>query len=129
MKALRATGAAFVIHSAGHNGRAVGRRAELNFEKAREFAKNFYRSKAWQPARDAYAKSVGGLCERCLGHGLYTPGEIVHHRTELTPENITDPNVALSWDNLELLCRGCHAKAHDSRKRYSVDEFGRVTIK
>ena len=46
----------------------------------------------------------------------------------LTPDNIHDPSVTLSWDNLKLVCRDCHAKEHGSMKRYKVDEFGRVTM-
>lgn len=57
------------------------------------------------------------------------PGEIVHHKVHLTPDSINDPTVALSWDNLELLCRTCHAKAHGAAKRYKVDKMGRVTIR
>lgn len=53
----------------------------------------------------------------------------MHHKRELTPENINDPAVSLSWDNLELLCRDCHGKAHGAVKRYKVDEMGRVTVK
>ena len=87
----------------------------------REFAKAFYKSKAWQRCRDGYAASVGGLCEDCLAKGLYRPGEIVHHMTELTPDNINDPAVSLSWSNLRLLCRDCHAKRHGARRRYRVD--------
>lgn len=94
----------------------------------KEFASSFYKSKAWQHCRSAYAKSVGGLCEQCLKRGLVKPGDIVHHKVKLTPDNISDPAVALSWDNLELLCRDCHAKAHGTARRYKVDEMGRVTI-
>ena len=95
----------------------------------KDFAASFYKSKAWQQCRAAYAKSVGGLCEQCLKAGLVKPGEIVHHKVHLTPDSINDPTVALSWDNLELLCRTCHAKAHGAAKRYKVDEMGRVTIR
>ena len=95
----------------------------------KEFAESFYKSKAWQQCRSSYSKSVGGLCECCLKRGLVKAGEIVHHKVKLSPDNINDPAVALSWDNLELLCRDCHAKAHGSAKRYKVDEIGRVTIK
>ena len=69
------------------------------------YAEAFYKSKAWTDCREAYARSVGGLCERCLRDGRFTAGEIVHHKTHITPENITDPRVTLSWDNLELVCR------------------------
>lgn len=96
---------------------------------ARAWATAFYNTKAWHDCRDAYAKSVGGLCEECLRHGLIKAGEIVHHKVPLTQDNINDPDVALSWDNLELLCRDCHAKAHGSTKRYKVDAFGHIVIK
>lgn len=94
-----------------------------------EYAERFYKSKAWQHTRDAYAKSKRGLCERCLSEGRLTPGEIVHHKVHLSPENINDPTVSLSWDNLELVCRDCHAQLHDARKRrYKVDFYGRVIL-
>ena len=92
----------------------------------KEFAKAFYKSKAWQNTRDTYAASVGGLCEQCLRVGMYSAGEIVHHKKELTPDNIGDPSISLSWDNLELLCRSCHGKAHGNAKRYIVDENGKI---
>lgn len=94
----------------------------------REFAKAFYHSQSWKQCRAAYAKSAGGLCERCLSKGLCEPGEIVHHKTPLTPDNINNPAIALSWDNLELLCRNCHAEAHGTARRYRLDELGRVIL-
>ena len=97
---------------------------------AKDFARAFYDSPAWRKTRRAYASSVGGLCERCLAKGLYTPGEIVHHKIHLTPENIGDPAVSVSFDNLELLCRNCHADEHErTKKRYKIDQFGRVVTK
>lgn len=94
----------------------------------KEYAKHFYKSAAWRNTRDAFFKSKAGLCERCLKKGLYSPGVIVHHKIHLTPDNISVPEIALSWDNLELLCRDCHALAHKPEKRYKVDELGRVII-
>lgn len=94
----------------------------------KEYAKAFYKSKAWQRTRDAYAASVGWLCEDCLSAGVYKAGEIVHHKRELTPDNIGDPSVTLAWDNLKLVCRDCHAKEHGSTKRYKADERGRIFI-
>lgn len=59
--------------------------------------------------------------------GIYTSGEIVHHKVHLTPDNIGDPTITLSFDNLELVCRNCHADIHQRKdKRYRFDEFGRV---
>jgi len=78
------------------------------------FANGFYRSRLWRNCRDQYAASKGGLCERCLARGLIVPGAEVHHKTRLTPENLTDPNVSTNWENLELLCEQCHHQEHRS---------------
>ena len=90
------------------------------------YAEKFYSSIAWKICRDAYRRSVGGLCERCKSHGIIRAGEIVHHKNQLTPDNINDPDITLNFDNLELLCRDCHALVHKPEKRYKVDEQGRV---
>jgi 5-methylcytosine-specific restriction endonuclease McrA len=91
------------------------------------YAESFYKSKQWQDTRNAYASSVGGLCEMCKANGLYNAGEIVHHIVHITPQNINDPNVTLDWNNLMLVCRECHAKIHtETPKRYVVDAWGRV---
>ena len=96
----------------------------------KDFAKRFYKSKAWQQCRAAYIKSVGGLCERCLEQGRYTPATLVHHRIEITPNNINDPNITLNWGNLQAVCRDCHAEAHTNRVvRYTVDELGRISAR
>lgn len=95
----------------------------------KDFARKLYSSTAWKRCREAYAKSKGNLCEVCLSKGIYKPGEIVHHKQPLTPENVNDPHVSLNWDNLQLVCRDCHAQIHDGRKRrYKIDELGRVII-
>lgn len=97
----------------------------------REFAKGFYQSREWLNTRQAYAASVGWLCEDCLTKGLYVPGKVVHHITPLTPQNIRDPAVALSWNNLRLVCQDCHAAEHRKHKgeRYVVAPDGSVIIK
>ena len=93
----------------------------------KEYAKGFYKSKSWQKCRGAYASSVGGLCERCKKKGLIKAGVIVHHKKPITPANIYDPDITLNFNNLELLCRDCHAEVHKGPKRYKVDAMGRIT--
>ena len=93
------------------------------------FAQTFYKSRTWQETREAYAKSQGYLCENCLKKGLYNPGVIVHHITELTPENITDPRITMSFDNLRLVCRKCHAEEHAHKRRYLIGLNGEIIIK
>ena len=93
----------------------------------KDYAKEFYKSTTWQMCRDAYAQQARGLCEICLSRGIYKPGEIVHHKTHITPQNIHDPSITLSFYNLQLVCRDCHADLHRNRQtRFKVDELGRV---
>lgn len=77
---------------------------------AKAFAKSFYNSKAWKQTRKSYIASVNGLCEDCLDKGKITPGYILHHTIELTPENIKDPFIALNQNLLMYLCLVCHNK-------------------
>lgn len=97
---------------------------------AKEYAKHFYKSKAWQTCRDNYWQAVGGLCENCLAKGIYRPAEIIHHMIELTPDNINNPEVALNPAHLKALCRECHAEVHGARqRRYTIAPNGDVDIK
>ena len=80
---------------------------------AKPFARRFYSSKAWQDCRNEYARKQHYLCEDCLRRGIYKPGEIVHHRIEIDPITIEVPEIALNFNNLELLCRDCDARRHD----------------
>ena len=107
---------------------------------AREFSKAFYHSKQWQQVREYVLMRDSYLCRICG-----QPAEEVHHKIHLTPENVTDINVCLNWDNLELLCRECHAEEHaddmeggreayreahrKTHDRFKVDHLGRVTAK
>lgn len=84
--------------------------------------KIFYGSNAWKQTRTAYAKSKKGLCELCLARGIIKPGEIVHHKVHLTAETVNDPSVALSFDNLQLLCRDCHGEQHRTPRRWRTDK-------
>ena len=93
----------------------------------KDYAKAFYSSTAWKECRKGYAEYRHGLCELCLKKGIYNPGEIVHHKKHITPQNINDPAITLSWDNLLLVCRDHHAELHkESRPRWKVDAAGRI---
>ena len=100
----------------------------------KDFAKSFYKSRRWQTTRLAYLKSVGGLCERCLKRGVINPGTKeqpleVHHKVPLNADNVKDPNIALGWDNLELLCKQCHDEEKQRRaKRWKIGPDGRVIL-
>lgn len=81
---------------------------------AKDFAKDFYNSKEWHKCRLAYIKHRLGLCEICG-----QPGLIVHHKRELSPENIDNPAVTMGWDNLEFVCQSCHNQTHGSGQPFS----------
>ena len=82
-----------------------------------DFAKRFYRSKAWKACRAAYiARRLaidGGLCEECRDQ----QGYIVHHRVTLTPENIHNPAIALNHSLLAYVCKDCHEELHPESQR------------
>lgn len=77
---------------------------------AKDYAKSFYKSTAWEKCRDGYMASKHYICERCGGVAV-----ICHHRKHITPFNISNPNITLNWDNLEALCQTCHNEEHRSK--------------
>jgi len=92
---------------------------------AKEFSTAFYHSKAWHAVRLLALHRDMYTCRDCGGRATE-----VHHRVELTPDNINDANVALNVDNLECLCWLCHDKrtkhAGDVADGYVFDESGQV---
>jgi len=89
----------------------------------------FYKSRDWKECRAAYYKAHS-LCEECLRHGEVNAGVIVHHKVHISAMNLNDPTVLTNWDNLETLCRKCHAAAHPEmyrEKRYTVSADGSIS--
>jgi 5-methylcytosine-specific restriction endonuclease McrA len=84
----------------------------------------FYKSVAWQVAREIKIRDVNGKCEKCGALG-----EEVHHIIKLTIHNVKDPAISLNQENLELLCKKCHNEQH---KRFSksqqFDEDGNLVM-
>ncbi|MBT2722304.1 HNH endonuclease [Bacillus sp. ISL-46] len=79
------------------------------------YAAKFYKSKQWKNCRASYFNHRYGLCERCQG-----PGKIVHHKSYITPDNINDPDITLSFTNLELLCQDCHNREHHEKNSPTI---------
>ena len=94
----------------------------------------FYTSWTWRKCRKSFMQAKGNLCERCLSRGIIEAGAPdrpleVHHKIPLTADNVTDPKVSLSWDNLELLCKTCHDEERERKaKRWRVGPDGRVSL-
>lgn len=83
---------------------------------ARDFAKDFYNSKAWKECRAFVISRAFGLCECCH----QTTGKIVHHVEWITAENVGDPSVTLNPDNLMYVCKECHERIHAGTKDNTV---------
>ena len=90
---------------------------------AKEFARSFYSSQKWKKCREAYIAKRraidGGLCETCRER----PGYIVHHKIELTPENINDANITLGINNLKYDCHICHQKERGQKMEKQRDLY------
>ena len=98
---------------------------------------SFYTSWIWRKCRKAFADYKGNLCERCLKRGVVEPGSKeqpleVHHKIPLTHENIRNKDIALGWDNLELLCKKCHDQERTpgkrKPKRWRITDGGHVEV-
>lgn len=96
---------------------------------AREFSRSFYDSPAWRKVRKsfiAHRVSIdGGMCQCGCGE----LGYIVDHIKELTPENINDTSITLSWSNLQYLALTCHNKktfGAPEEQRYVFGSDGQV---
>ena len=85
--------------------------------KHTEAAKKFYHSRAWKDCRASYIQTVFGLCEHCG-----SPGYIVDHIIEINSDNINDPNITLSHDNLQYLCTPCHNRKTFTKQGVTRDD-------
>ena len=72
---------------------------------AKKWAKQFYNSKAWRDIRLFVLRRDCYNCSDCGGRA-----EEVHHKEELSEQNINDVNISLNPKNLISLCHDCHSK-------------------
>lgn len=84
-------------------GARMGWRMEVT-PMAKEWARKFYRNKAWRTLRAEVLHRDLYSCEECGGRATE-----VHHAIPLTPTNINDPTVTLNPALLHSLCHDCHA--------------------
>ena len=101
---------------------------------AKEYARKFYNSKQWKDCRlsfiDNRVSIDGGMCEVC-GKRL---GYIVHHISEINPNNIDNANITLNHNNLMWVCKKCHDDIHykeiygieKKEERYLFNDKGEI---
>ena len=92
------------------------------YKDNRQLQKKFYDTKKWKRLRELYLDEHP-VCERCLAAGLVSVAEHVHHKIELTEENVKDPNISLNPNNLEALCFDCHRREHHNQPEVADDLF------
>ena len=90
---------------------------------AKDFSRHIYHTSEWERVRQAAWARDHGLCVECRKRGRVTVAEIVHHIDELTPANVNDPAKAYGIDNLECVCRECHARLHGYTQSCTRDGF------
>ncbi len=81
---------------------------------AKDYAKKFYQSAIWEKQREYILKRDHHLCTE---PGCYNVATEVHHITEITPDNISDPDITLNENNLRSLCHDCHTRITREMKR------------
>ena len=82
----------------------------------------------WHKKSIEIRERANNLCEVCKDQGVFTYNNLeVHHIIKLTESNVNDPSVSLNTANLMALCEDCHDKKHRKYRRFTVDEWGRVT--
>jgi 5-methylcytosine-specific restriction endonuclease McrA len=47
------------------------------------------------------------ICEVCGN-----PAELAHHKTHITPQNLSNPEITLNAENLAAVCIECHNTIH-----------------
>lgn len=75
----------------------------------------FYKSKAWKDVRQFVINRDNSKCWYC---GKFILKRIeVHHKIELTEQNVGDWNISLNPENLVCMHSKCHTEHHDRLKR------------
>ena len=78
----------------------------------------FYKSKQWLNFRKVIIADRTGSdgfvhCCACNKPILQKYDLIIHHKKELSEDNVNDAMIALNPDNVEVICFKCHNKVHE----------------
>jgi 5-methylcytosine-specific restriction endonuclease McrA len=79
----------------------------------------FYGSAEWQELAERARDRQHNECQRCKARGYYSPCEAVHHIMYVKQH----PELALSIENLECLCRACHEEEHKNKKFMNIERW------
>lgn len=76
----------------------------------------------WRELRDCYAATFP-LCEVCDENGIHVTMDEVDH---IIPISGRDDPLRLEWDNLQSLCRRCHAIKTDRNDADIIAEYNKT---
>lgn len=85
---------------------------------------SFYKSKEWQEFRkviiaERLNDNMQTICEHC-GKPIIKPYDIIlHHKTELTLDNVNNASITLNPDNIQLVHFKCHNTIHNRYGSYT----------
>lgn len=68
---------------------------------------SFYNTKRWQKLRLFILDRDGGMCVHC-----HAKGDTAHHIHFVDDTNYNDPLIIWDPNNIETVCRDCHAAIH-----------------
>lgn len=88
------------------------RNTQRNNTDRRELRQKAYNSTAWRKLRLSYMKQHP-VCEECLKNGKVTAADSIHHKKSPFRGNDVNWTLLLDPDNLESICRECHARIHN----------------
>lgn len=79
----------------------------------------FYNTKEWNELRERKRRNEHFECERCRKKGRHSQATVCHHKKYLR----TNPELALVYDNLELLCEKCHYEEHHKKDQLNEEKW------
>lgn len=77
----------------------------------------FYSSDTWRTLRLVMISQRGLKCQYCGQRVAHAEELTLHHKIELTPDNVNDANISLNPDNLLLVHSDCHNQIHPHASR------------
>lgn len=89
-----------------------GRRKYCSDECANEYFERTIAPLWWNNAKSMALKKAGNKCENCGS----TEKLEVHHIVSLEPWELRHNSLKNRQDNLKVLCRDCHERAHHGAK-------------
>ncbi len=88
-------------------------RSDYDASRKDDVERQVYKSSRWRKLSRDY-RAQHPLCERCEKENKIVPVSLVHHK-----QPIADGGDPFDWDNLESICRSCHAK-EDEHKAFAI---------